>query len=476
VLALAVVWSRTEPARIGEVALPEYGADVQVFGRAPWVGGQPLTLVRQRFGTNIQCAPLEAPSLSRVQLLVRPEPTSLVLSNVGQLPMLHDGRPVTQLTARAGDVVQLGDELVLLVVCRPRSLPDVALPDALVPAFGRADAFGLIGESAAIWELRRQLAFAAIRDDHVLITGPSGSGKELVARAMHRLSRRVAGPLVTRSAATFPDGLIDAELFGNARDYPNPGMAERPGLVGSADGGTLFLDEIGELSHGLQAHLLRVLDAGEYQRLGDGRSRMSRMRLVAATNRGAHALKHDFAARLRLRIAVPGLDDRREDVPLLARHVLRELAVRDDDLARRFFQGGDPAGEPRWTARLVAALLTRSFTTHVRELAALLWDAMLHSPGDILDVPRSAAHRRAAASPDPAPGDEPGAHQTPAHADPGTLDAARVKAALDECSGVQERAWRMLGLRSRYQLIRLLRKHGLSAATRKPRPSPVTGG
>ena len=117
-----------------------------------------------------------------------------------------------------------------------------------------------------------------------MLLGETGTGKELAARAVHRFSTRADRPLVARNAATMPAGLIDAELFGNARNYPNPGMAERPGLVGQADGGFLFLDEIGELPSELQAHLLRVLDAGgEYQRLGESRVRRSDFRLLAAT-------------------------------------------------------------------------------------------------------------------------------------------------------------------------------------------------
>src|SRR5690348_15490748 len=132
----------------------------------------------------------------------------------------------------------------------------------------------------------------ARRPGHVLLTGASGTGKELAARAIHALSKRSGQRLVARNAATLPESLIDAELFGNAKNYPNPGMAERAGLVGQADGSTLFLDEIAELPSSSQAHLLRVLDDGEYHRLGDGLARRSDFRLVAATNRDVSSLKH----------------------------------------------------------------------------------------------------------------------------------------------------------------------------------------
>src|SRR6185369_7117992 len=120
---------------------------------------------------------------------------------------------------------------------------------------------------------------------------------------------------------------VDAELFGNVKNYPNPGTPEREGLIGEADGSTLFLDEIGELPVHMQAHLLRVLDrGGEYQRLGDSRAQRADLRVVAATNRPLDALKHDFLARLTLRLEIPSLDERRDDIPLLARHLLRRAA------------------------------------------------------------------------------------------------------------------------------------------------------
>ena len=165
----------------------------------------------------------------------------------------------------------------------------------------------------------------AARREHVLVLGESGTGKELVAQAIHALGPRSGRRLVARSAATVPATLIDAELFGNAPSYPNAGMAERPGLVGEADGSTLFLDEIGELPVELQTHLLRLLDGGDYQRLGDARRRTADLRVVGATNRPTGQLKADLAARFPLRVHAPGLHERRDDVMLVARHVLREL-------------------------------------------------------------------------------------------------------------------------------------------------------
>ena len=144
-----------------------------------------------------------------------------------------------------------------------------AAPNAeFVHEFGAADRHGIVGESPAAWELRGRVAFSAGRDAHVLITGPSGTGKELVARAIHESSARHTRSLVARNASTFPSTLIDAELFGNLANYPN------------ADAGTPRADRAGRFARlcsstrlaswpaDLQAHLLRVLDSGEYQRLG----------------------------------------------------------------------------------------------------------------------------------------------------------------------------------------------------------------
>lgn len=445
--ALVVVWSRDEPERVGEVLLPDPAlapADGWIFGRGD-EGEQRLRLVRQRPGHNLETAPIEAAQISRVQLRIAPgQADTLLIRNPGRLALLIDGQEVQrQRRVREGAVLELRKQMMLMVVHRPTLLPALELPDSLRPAFGRADAFGLVGESPPAWSLRGQILFAAEREVHVLVNGASGVGKELVAQAIHALSRRREQPLISRNAATFPDTLIDAELFGNARNYPNPGMPARPGLVGSADRSSLFLDEIGELSHELQAHLLRVLDQGEYQRLGDATPRRADLRMIAATNRAVHELKHDFAARLRLRVEVPDLVSRREDIALLIPHLVRRIASDDPMLAQRLFPSGDPAGHPRVEPRLVRHLLLHDYRTHVRELEGMLWTAMMHSLVEGHDRIRLF--------------EEPVVREV----EPGSLTTAQIEAALEQAEGVRDRAWRLLGLRNRFQLTRLLKKHGI---------------
>jgi DNA-binding NtrC family response regulator len=361
--------------------------------------------------------------------------------------MFVNGVRVDRATVRAGDTVLLEHELLLLATLRPASMPALraaATVDAF--PFGGPDAFGIVGESTSAWALRELIAFHAPRDEHALILGESGVGKELVVRALHALSRRRGRPLVARNAATLPEGVLDAELFGNAKNYPNAGMAERAGLVGEASGSTLFLDEIGELPHDLQAHLLRVLDSGgEYQRLGDATARRADLRVVAATNRPESALKHDLAARLPLRLFVHGLADAREDIPLIARHILKRAASRDAELAARFL---GPEGEPRWSPLLLDRLLRHRYTLHVRELETLLFSAMSAAPGDLLEL-SSAVEARL---------DVP---DTKAGADELTREI--VQEALERCGGNQERAYRELGLKNRDVLYRLMKKFALAA-------------
>jgi DNA-binding NtrC family response regulator len=456
VLALVVGWCPPEPGRLGEVLVVPPGdpGPLRAFGRG---GAQPndphprLLLVRDRPWGPEMTPPLALERLSRVQLHLRARGHDAVeVKNVGQPKLRYDGNAVEEALLRPGETIEIGKQLLLLCVRRKAWLSGERTM-ASIGHFGRADETGIVGESQTVWDLRKTLAFAAHQQGHVLILGASGTGKELAARAIHALSRRARGPFVARSAATLPEGIIDAELFGNSKNYPNPGVPERPGLIGQAAGGTLLLDEFAELSPSLQAHLLRVLDGGEYHRLGESSARVADIRLVVATNRDEDALKHDLLARLRFRIRLPDLNARREDIPLIARHLLIAFATDNPGAAGRFL-GAD--GEPRISVELIRNLLTHDYTAHVRELERLLWRSIEKSPGDTLTV---------------VPADEAG-DPSSEESDAGSgdaLTASRIQACLDEHNGALEPSWRALGLKNRHALSRLIVKHGLEVR-RKP--------
>jgi len=434
---LVVLWAE-DPARMGEVA---FVRGPTIVGRGPARDDDPhprASWVEQRPGRIDHRGPLASRRLSRVQLCATPGRTSLGVENLGRADMRCNGIGGTKVEARPGDVLMFEDALVLQVDRRPAALPEApcAFP------FGTPDPDGLVGESVAAWALRERLVFVGVRSEPALLTGETGSGKEVAARALHRASAVGTRPWVSRSAATLPEGLIDAELFGTTRNYPNAGMPDRPGLVGQADGTTLFLDEIGELPTATQAHLLRVLDSGEYTRLGEARPRTSRFRMLAATNRDVSTLKHDLAARFTLRVEVPGLTRRVADIPLLTRHIVKAVAHDDPLLADRFL---DDAGEPRVAPSLVEALALHRWTSHVRELHRLLLQSLETSTGRFLDLTPQVA----------------GGLTSRVKVDPADLSAAQVKEALAAVGGNRSQAWKRLGLQSRDQLYRLLKRHGI---------------
>ena len=451
--ALVIAWYRHAPKRVGEISLlPERGQP-RCLGRGGGGEGDAFertTFVRPRPGRPLLQAPLTCRKLSRRQLELHPARGGVRVVNVGRCPMIVNGQRTDEATLRQGDTVYLEHQLVLLLVKRPNRTPTCRSFDLThAPRFGCADDFGIVGESAESWVVRDQLAFMARRAAHLLILGPSGVGKELAARAVHAMSSRSTAPWIARNAATIPEGLVDAELFGNIKDYPNPGMRERRGLIGEADRGTLFLDEIGELPEALQAHLLRVLDAGgEYQRLGDAKPRTSDFRLVAATNRPAEELKHDLSARLPLRMMLSGLNNRREDIPLLARHILERIASEDEDLGRRFFEDwGTSEAVPRLAPELLIALLGVDYTTNTRQLEGLLWTALASSPANVIALT------------DDVKSSLPATDEVPR--EPGELTVAEIRAALDAHDGHRARAASALGLKNRDVLYRLMKKHGL---------------
>lgn len=218
----------------------------------------------------------------------------------------------------------------------------------------------IIGTSAALRQAIARADRAATSDATVLITGETGTGKELFAQRIHQRSARARGPLVTVNAGAIPESLIESELFGHVRGAFTGAVADRPGVFESAHGGTLFLDEIGELSASAQTRMLRVLQEGVLRRVGDTRDRKVDVRIIAATHRdiGTHPeFRKDLYFRLNvIPIALPPLRTRGEDAVLLFGHALRTACKRV----------GRPS--PTVEADAIDAILHYSWPGNIREL------------------------------------------------------------------------------------------------------------
>ena len=228
---------------------------------------------------------------------------------------------------------------------------------------GRSGLDGLLGRCPAMERVRRDVELLGPSDERVHVFGESGTGKEVVARALHASSLRARRRLVTVNAAGFSDELLVGELFGHARGAFTGAVAARDGYVAEADGGTLFVDEVADMSPLAQVRLLRFLENGEYQRLGETLTRRADVRVVSATNvdlarrvrEGRFRL--DLWFRLKGQILVlPPLRERGEDVLLLARHFLRTHAAA---------RGLPP---PALSRAAEAALLAHAWPGNVREL------------------------------------------------------------------------------------------------------------
>ena len=243
------------------------------------------------------------------------------------------------------------------------------------------DHYGIVGRSRAIQEVVRTARLVAQSRSTVLITGETGTGKELVARAIHDWSAQREMPLVRVNCAALPETLIESELFGHVRGAFTGAVANKKGRFTLADGGSIFLDEIGAVAPAVQAKLLRVLQEREFEPLGSERTLVVDVRVIAATNRDLRQLvaearfQEDLYYRLNvIPIAMPSLANRREDIPLLVEHFIRRHAGR----AGKRIDGITPEA--------MSVLVEAPWPGNVRELENTLERAVVLAPQPILQA------------------------------------------------------------------------------------------
>src|SRR5215471_13513429 len=304
----------------------------------------------------------------------------------------------------------------------------------------------VVAESPAMKSILKVVERIGPANANVLITGENGTGKEVIARSLHAVSNRAAKPLLSVNAGALAEGLFESELFGHVRGAFTDAKTDRVGRFELADGGTLFLDEISNVPLNLQAKLLRVLETGEFERVGSSKTCKVNVRVLSATNAD---LKHDVAeGRFRqdlmfrlntVEIHLPPLRDRREDIEALADHFLRLHR----DRYRR--------GRMDFTLQALEALRSYSWPGNVRELDHVIERAVLMSSGNVVTAMDLALQTSPAA-------------QFSARLEEMSLEDAErllIKKALARFEGNANRAAEALGL-SRSALYRRLQKYGLS--------------
>jgi DNA-binding NtrC family response regulator len=330
---------------------------------------------------------------------------------------------------------------------------------AAFPA-GRAAPDGLVGRSGGMLAVYKQIALACGSDAPVLVTGETGTGKELVARAIHRNGPRAGRPFVPVNCGALPEGLLESELFGHVRGSFTGAVADKRGLFDEARGGTLFLDEIGEMSPALQVRLLRALESGEVRPVGSTRASSVDVRVIAATHRDLERatregrFREDLFYRLHVFvIKVPALRERREDVPLLAAHFLAGFAARG-------------RGASALTPAALAALAAHDWPGNVRELENTLERLVAEARGatlDVGDLPPAFRSR-------PASLEQPLFAGLPKLEE---LESRYLRHVLAEVKGNRSRAAEVLGI-DRRTLYRMAERFGIELAEEKTPPREPT--
>jgi DNA-binding NtrC family response regulator len=316
-----------------------------------------------------------------------------------------------------------------------------------------ADFEGIIGRSPLMWEMFSRVRRVAPHYRSVLITGETGTGKDLIAQVLHRLSPAGSGRYVVLNCSAVVETLFESELFGHVRGSFTGATSDKPGLVEHAHGGTLFLDEIGDMPLATQAKLLRVLQNQEVQRVGSLTARKVDVRVIAATNRNLRAavadrhFREDLYYRLSMvEIPVPRLADRKEDLPLLERHFISRFATQ----YRKEIRG--------LTHRAQIVLSLHSWPGNVRELENVIGHACMMAMGDMIDLPDLPAYLQSASK-----GVQGEMAASAPSSEIGTLEEQErllIIQALEAAGGNQSQAARLLRI-GRDALRYKLKKHNL---------------
>jgi nitrogen regulation protein NR(I) len=329
---------------------------------------------------------------------------------------------------------------------------------------------GLVGKTEAMQQVFKLIGQVAQSDATVLITGETGTGKELVARAIYHHSRRADKPFMAINCAAIPENLLESELFGHERGAFTGAVERRIGKFEQCDGGTVFLDEIGDMPPATQTKILRVLQNGEFQRLGGNQTLHTDVRVLAATNKQPEALvaagkfREDLYYRLNVvRIHLPPLRERREDIPVLAEFFLRMLRKR----------GAIAPHISRLAPETLAILSARDWPGNVRELENVIERAAVVARGDAIlpeDLPEELRQPKPVTVPAEDLAAAIDAAVRPLYAlarrDPNfklmaAVERELIARALRECGGNQVRAAKLLGI-SRATLRKRIEKFGIS--------------
>jgi transcriptional regulator with GAF, ATPase, and Fis domain len=287
-------------------------------------------------------------------------------------------------------------------------------------------------------ELYEQVGAVADTSATVLLQGPTGTGKELLAHAIHYRSRRASGPFVRVNCAAIPEPLLESELFGHEKGAFTGAIRQHQGKFEQADGGTVLLDEIGEINPYMQVKLLRVLENGEFQRVGGSQNLRVDVRVVAATNKDLRLevresrFREDLFYRLNVvTLHVPPLKDRRDDIPLLLDHFLLKYAEKNHRPV------------PRVSPRVVERLMRYDWPGNVRQLEHLVERAViLTRGGEITDIQLPEEPPRREDDGEPLlPPDGTSLQDWLQH-----YERRVLVAALQECDGVQAQAARRIGI------------------------------